>query len=201
MILTCLEILEKSKVKVYLDDNYAFLLYQNDIHHYHLEEGTTLSEEKYQDIIENTVYRRAKQKAIAILKFMNRTEKELRTKLKDADYTENIIDRTLDYVMEYGYVDDERFTSTYIRTRKNTKSKRQLQMELQRKGIKKELIDKILTIEYECVNDEDPEEMAIKKAIAKKTKGLEIQTREETQKLLAFFYRKGFDIEKVRKLL
>lgn len=201
LIITYLEILEKAKVKVYIDGVYAFLLYQPDIHRYHLEEDMELSEEKYRDIIENTVYRRAKQKAIAILKFMNRTEDELRSKLKSADYSDYIVNRTLDYVMEYGYVDDERFTSTYIRTRKNVKSKRQLKAELNNKGIKKDLIDKILSIEYELINDEDPEDIAIRKAIAKKTKGLETQTPEEKQKLLASLYRKGFQFDKIKKIL
>ena len=201
MIVTCLELLDKSKVKIYINEEYAFLLYQKDIQRFQIEEGMEITEELYHDIIENTIYRRAKQKAIAILKYMDRTEEELRNKLKGASYPNEIIDRTIQYVKEYDYLNDERFASFYVRNKMKTKSKLQIRLALLQKGIRKEIIDNIFTKEYEDKEQENPEDIAIKKHISKKTRGNSVLTQEEKQKLMTSLYRKGFDIERIKKHL
>lgn len=74
MIITKLESGLQKKVRVYIDNEYVFLLYANDIRRYKLEEGMELTKEQYMRIIDETIFRRAKQKALAILKRMDRTE-------------------------------------------------------------------------------------------------------------------------------
>lgn len=201
MVITRMEELEKSKVKIYIDEEYAFLLYQKDIKYYKLEENSAISLEVYEKIIEDTVLRRAKQKALAILKFMDRTEQELSRKLAEAGYTKEIIARTLSYVYEYGYLNDERYAAAYVRSKKNTKSKLIIKTVLIQKGIRKEIIDQVFETEYGEDAQEDAELMAIKKAISKKTKSPEDLTPEEKQKLLASLYRKGFEISKIKQFL
>lgn len=201
MIITRLEELEKSKVKVYIDDEYAFLLYNNDIRKFHLEEQIEITPEEYHEILESTIFRRAKQKALAVLKFMNRTEKGLRNKLQEAGYPNDIVDRTISYVCEYGYVNDERYARAYIRDRKKSKSKRILQNELLHKGIEKDILDTLFITEYEEEGAEDPELIAIKKAIAKKSRLPENLNWEEKQKLIASLYRKGFELDKIKQCL
>ncbi|MHB8131825.1 MAG: regulatory protein RecX [Mobilitalea sp.] len=201
MVITMLEKLEQSKVKVYIDEEYAFLLYQNDIKRYKLEEGADITSKCYDEIIEDTVYRRAKQKAVAVLKFMGRTEQELRKKLTETGYPKEIIDRTLFYVTEYGYLNDERYAASYVRARMNTKSKFVIKTELLHKGIDKELINDIFMIEYGDDDREDAELIAIRKLIAKKTKFPENLTFDEKQKLMASLYRKGFATSKIKQIL
>jgi regulatory protein len=193
MIVTKLEGLTKGKVKVYIDGEYHFLLYLKDIRVYKLQENEPISEKVYKEIIENTVLRRAKQKAMAILKYMDRTEQELKQKLKQADYTETIIESAIDYVKMFHYLDDERYAMNYIRFKKNTKSKRQLQTELSQKGIRKEYIELAFEEEY------DDEELAIQKAVAKKTTDIDSLSQEEKMKLASSLYRKGFKMDLIQK--
>lgn len=200
MFITRLEALEKSKIKVYIDYEYAFLLYDKDLKRYNLEEGDEISSKIYHEIVEDTVYRRAKQKALALLKYMDRTENELITKLINSHYPEDVIKRTIEYVKEYGYINDERYATNYIRMRKERKSKLFLKQELLTKGIKKEILDTIFSMEYE-EEDDDPEITALRKAIEKKCKNPSSMTWEEKQKLIAQLYRKGFDIGKIRHAL
>lgn len=202
MVVTQLEDLEKSKVRVYIDDEYAFLLYRKDIEEFGLKEGNEIIYDVYEKILTDTIYRRAKQKALAILKFMDRTELELRRKLSDAEYPEKIIDRTISYVIEYGYLNDERYALAYIRARMNTKSKLVIRTELLQKGISKDLTERILEEEYEQDEiGEDAEMTALRKAIAKKTKSVEDLNMEDKRKLMAALYRKGFDIGKIKQVL
>lgn len=193
MIVTRLEGLGKGKTKVYIDGEFHFLLYRKDIQIYKLQENEQISEKVYKEIIEDTVLRRAKQKAMAILKYMDRTEQELRQKLKQADYTETIIESAIEYVKKFHYLDDERFAMNYIRFKKNTKSKRQLQTELSQKGIRKEYIDLAFEEEY------DDEELAIQKAVAKKTLDIDSLSQEEKMKLASSLYRKGFKMDLIQK--
>lgn len=201
MIISQLEVMDKSKVRVYIDDEYAFLLYQKDIRHYQLQEGKEISEDLLKEILEDTVLRRAKQKALAILKFMDRTEQELRMKLSDSGYTDKIIDHVVEYINGYGYISDNRYASMYIRSKKNYKSKRMLQMELQRKGVDKGIIEEVLSEEYEDPESENPEILAIRREIAKKRIDVNDISWEEKQKLTAALYRKGFEIDKINQVL
>jgi regulatory protein len=202
MVITRLEDVGQSKIKVYIDYQYAFLLYQKDIEKLELAEGIEISRVYFETILEDTILRRAKQKAIAILKFMDRTELELRTKLIDAGYPEAVVEQTINYVSEYGFLNDERFVSAYVRAKMHTKSKRVIKTELQQKGIPKDIIEQIFSEEYEeDGGNEDAELIAIRKSIAKKTKKPETLTYEEKQRLMASLYRKGFQISKIKQLL
>lgn len=202
MFVTQLEQIGQSKVKVYIDDNYVFMLYQKEVDHYKLKAGTSITNEDYENIIEDTVYKRAKLKALSVLKFMDRTEYELRQKLADAGFTEDIINRTISYVSGYDYLNDERYASNYVRNKMSTKSRLAIRTELLHKGIDKDILDRIIQTEYE--NDEleeDAELTAIRKAVAKKTKSPGSLSPEQRQKLIASLYRKGFDISKIRQII
>lgn len=193
---------KKSAYKVYIDDDYAFLLYSQDIKTYQLEAGAEITSLLYDKIIKETVLRRAKQKALAILKHMDRTEKELYTKLKAAYYTDEIIESAMKYLKDYNYIDDERYALNYIRTRKNITSKLVIQYKLSQKGINKDISEKIMDMEYDSAEeDSDPEIIAINKAIRKKCKDTDSLTWEEKQKLMASLYRKGFDMGKINQCL
>lgn len=201
MIITKIEKITKTKARIYIDGQYAFLLYQKDINLLQLEEEMELPEKIYQEIRDKIVFYRAKQKALALLKSQDRTRMELRNKLLEAGYTEDIIDQTITYINSYGYLNDARYASNYIRFRKHQKSKLQLQMELSRKGIGKEVLEPIFEMEYQEDGIEDPEITAIKKIIMKKNIDTKNITWEEKQKLVASLYRKGFALDKINSIL
>ncbi len=193
MIITGLEPKEKGKYKVYIDEEFHFVLYYKDLQKYKLEQDTQISGEIYRDIYLNTVLRRGKQKAIAILKYMDRTKQELTLKLKQADYSDKVIEEVLEYVIKFHFIDDSRYAENYIRSRKDKKSKRQIITELIGKGIDKSLIDEVMSQEY------DSEAEALKKAIEKKFKNLNDLTREEKMKFASSLYRKGFQLDLIKK--
>ncbi len=202
MVVTQLEELEKSKFKVYIDYNYAFLLYRKDIEHYEVKEGCEIADYVYDKIIEDTVFRRAKQKALAVLKFKDRTEHELRGKLSDTGYPSEVIERTISYVKEYGYLSDERYIGAFVRDRMKVKSRRVIKTLLLQKGADKELVAQIMQEEYEQYDEEEDIEMqAIIKAVSKKTKNKDELTVQDKQKMIASLYRKGFELDKIKKVI
>lgn len=200
MIVTRIEEADKSKVKIYIDGEYAFPFYQKDIGKYRLEEGKEISQEIYDTIMEETILYRAKEKAMSLLKFSDRTEAELRGKLKSAGFPDRIVSFVLDYVCSYGYINDERYAASYVNMKMESKSRAFIRMELLHRGIKKELIDKVLSEEYEK-EEEDPEIKAIRKLVLKKYSDPDAISGEAANKLLASLYRKGFSVDKIRKVL
>lgn len=191
MIITRLENTGKNKVKVYLDDRYRFTLYDREIKKYGLIEEGNMAETLLNELY-NTAIKRAKQKAMALLKHMDRTEAELKRKLEMAGFSGDIIQEAIGYVTSYHYIDDLRYASSYVRLRKSSKSKRQIIGELQQKGISGTDIQEALSSEYES------EEEAIQREISKKFSDVKSLTRKERQKIAAKLYRKGYGMDLIR---
>lgn len=201
MIVSKLEPVGKKKINVYIDDTFAFWLYPKDITLYALKECEPITEVIYDDIVENTVFYRAKLKALALLQHMDRTENELRNRLIRESYQGDIIDRTMEYVRSFHYIDDLRYAKSYIRIKSMSKSKKQIFMDLSKKGITKNNIDRayaeLMELEEEVV---DAEILAIKHIVSKKCTDISELTRDERQKLSASLYRKGFSVDNIRKV-
>ncbi len=191
MIVTGLEPCGKNKVKVYIEEEYYFMLYNREIYRYGLKVDKEISDLIVKELSDHMV-KRAKQKVMALLKSMNRTEAELRSKLALSGYREAAIDEAIEYVKNYHYIDDSRYAASYIRLKKQSKSRRQIIGELKQKGVSDEEIEEALGAEY------DNEEEAIKKEILKKAKDIDSLSREEKQKLAAKLYRKGYGMDLIK---
>ena len=201
MIITKLEKAEKSKVRIYIDETIAFQLTEKDLEKLSLVEGQSILPEQYEKLIEGIIYPRAIEKALTILKYSDRCEQELRSKLSKEEYGNDIIVRVIEYVKHYGYLNDERFATAFVKARKNRKSKLMIKNELLQKGISKDILQTVFEAEYETEEEEDAEMIAIRKAIAKKTSDPQSLSFEAKQKLIASLYRKGFDLGKIKQNL
>ena len=119
---------------------------------------------------------------------MDRTEAQLREKLLKAEFEPEIVEQAIAYVYSYGYLDDERYVRNYIEYRKDQKSRRQLEQELQfRKGVSPELIRKV----YEELEPTD-EKVLIRKHLEKKRYTPFECDEKQKQRLIASLQRKGF---------
>ena len=197
MIITELAASGKTKYKVYIDYEYAFLLSAKEVKLYGLEEEHQITDVLYSEIMNETILPKAKLKAMDLLKSMDRTEYELVAKLRATGFSEEICQEALAYVKKFNYVNDYRYACNYIHYRKTTKSQKMLQMELSRKGVDKALIDEAFEEEYQ----EDTEEEAVRREVKKKCKNVEDLTYEKRMKISASLYRKGFSSSVVRKVL
>jgi len=183
--------IDKGKSKVFLDEEFAFALYRGEIRRFHIEEGAEISDEDYEKIIVDVVLKRAKARSLHLLESMDRTENQIRMKLRQNFYTEEIIDSAVEYVKSYGYINDERYARNYAFNRSGSRSRRQIKQELQNKGISKDIIGRIFE------GNEDSEAELIEKLIKKKRVDPETATKEEKQKLYGFLMRKGFSSDEI----
>ncbi len=70
MVVTKVEMLTKIKYKVYLDEEFAFVLYKGELSHYRIVEGTLLEEDTVQEILQKVICKRAKLRAMHLLEDM-----------------------------------------------------------------------------------------------------------------------------------
>ena len=187
----------KNKFKVYVDEQFAFVLYKGELSRYHVKEGEELAEEIYTEIYEEVIVKRAKLRALHLLNTMGRTEVQLRQKLMQSDYPEEVIQKAMEYVKSFGYVNDAEYARSFILNRKDKKSRKELYMQLIQKGISTDVLDYVFE---ECYDDNSSKE-AIYSLLQKKRYNPETASREETQKILAFLTRKGFSYEDIRQVL
>ena len=75
MEITAVEPLDKRRSKIFLEEKIAFVLYRGELRTYQIEEGGELSEENYKQIVEEVLIKRAKERALYLLKDRDRTEK------------------------------------------------------------------------------------------------------------------------------
>ena len=117
MIVTKVEPLSKTKYKIYLNHQFAFVLYKGELRSYKISDGRELSEEELDEIREKILLKRAKKRAMHLLEDMDRSEAGLREKLKAGLYPEDLIEAAVTYVKSFGYLNDVRYAENFILAR------------------------------------------------------------------------------------
>lgn len=195
MIVTAVVPVDKRKCKVFLGEDFAFVLYESEAARFHIEEGNDLSEELYEQIKEEILLKRARDRALYLLQSQGRTQAEMIKKLQNDGYPDDVTRDVMSFLSEYHFVDDNAYTENYIHVNKSRKSPRQMAYELQQKGVDKAKISQILE-----ENPVDEEETA-RALLKKKTGGQIPKDWKERQKLAAFLGRKGFSFEVIQRVL
>ena len=147
---------------------------------------------------------KGKKRALRLLERKDYSRKELSDKLKKDGYTEELVEKIIEYIDSYHYLDDIRVAGSYIRSRMEYKSKRELEYMLKQKGISEEEIDSAMEENYKNDDNIPQEEVAIRKYLHKfhvDEDSFYDLSFEEKQKIAAKLYRKGFASEKIRKIL
>ena len=197
MIVTRVEAVTKTKYKVYVDGQFAFILYKGELSRFHIAEDQELSQESYEKIRTEVILKRAKLRAMHLLNDMWRTEAQLREKLTRNEYSADIVEAAISYVKSFGYINDYEYARSFIESRKERKSRREIYMQLVGKGVSRELIDEAFEESYER---EDSTE-AIRRLLEKKHYDRENTTLEEKKKIMAYLVRKGFGYDDIRKTM
>lgn len=200
MTVTGITDISKNRVKIELDNEFAFVLYKGELRVYGIVPGQELSEESYQEIMEGLLPKRAKLRAMNLLKTRDYTRRQLYDKLREGCYPEMIIRQSLDYVSSFGYLDDCRYARDFIEYHKTDRSKGRILQDLQQRGIPEALAQQC----WEETAGSDMQELEREQILLLARKRhfcAETASFEEKQKLMAFLYRKGFSADAIRNAL
>jgi regulatory protein len=129
--------------------------------------------------------------AMKLIGLRRRSESEIRRRLKDKKYGENLIEDVMEELKKWEYLDDEKFAESYINDRINFRpaGKFLIKMELKTKGISEKIINKKLN---EIVSDEKELEMA-QGLVKKRIDGLDPKdSQKDRVKLMNYLKTRGF---------
>lgn len=200
MTVTGIVELDKRRNKVFLDGEFAFVLYKGELRDYKITMDAELGMEQYQEIMTELLPRRAKLRAMNLLTARAYTENKLRQKLKEGLYPEQIVEQAIEYVKSFGYVDDRVYAAEYISYHAAELNQQQIEQKLLQRGISKEVIRQAL--EEFFMNEGAIDEIAqITKLLERKHFHKEDMPVEEQQRIRAMLYRKGFHSDNILKAM
>lgn len=137
----------------------------------------------------------AKKKAMRLLEYQDRTEKQLRDKLKEQDFSEEDIVEAITYVKSYHYLDDARYAAHFVSSRREEKSRYEIREELKKRGVSEDLISAALTAN-------PPEEQAtVKTQFLKKYGQKDLSDPKIYEKAFRYFGTRGFSYEEIKKAI
>lgn len=147
---------------------------------------------------------KGKKHALHLLERKDYSRKELTERLKKDGYEEKLIEKIIEYVDGFHYLDDARVAESYIRSRRGYKSRRELEYLLKQKGISDEKISLAMEENYITEEGTSQEEEVIRRQLLKyhlTEETLQELSYEEKQKIAARLYRKGFELDKIKNQL
>ncbi len=200
MIVTAVRDISPSRAQIEIDGESAFVLYKGELAAYGIEQGQELGESVYREITTVLLPRRAKLRAMNLLKNRSYTQAQLREKLKAGGYPEEAENEAMAYVLSFGYINDSRYACDYIEYNKESKSKNRIVADLMKKGISGAEIEEAWEKTVGSGRTE-LEKAQIVQWLEKKHFQPQTASLREKQKFMAFLYRKGFTIEDIRSVL
>lgn len=182
------------KCRIIIDDDIVVQLYKGEVRKLGIKADSQFSNESYNEMY-NILNKRARERSLFLLKDMDKTEKQIRDKLKLGDYPEDIINNAIEFLKKYGYVDDIRYAKLYISSKRNSKSIKQIELELYKKGVNKENVSKVL-LEMDLSNEE-----ALNKLIEKVIKKYDLNDKTQYNKMCRYLLGKGFSYGEIQEAL
>lgn len=187
---------DKRKQKIVLDNDMVFVLYNRELKKYDIQSDGYIESNIFNVIMEDVLYPRAKERALYIIGGGDKTIKQLKDKLKAGLYPEEIIDRVIEFLVKYNYVDDKRYALSYINAKKNSYSRKKIEGELIQKGISREVVREALAEQFGD-SEKDTITLLLKK---NKYKNL-LEDDIGKKKVIASLVRKGFDYEIITRCI
>ena len=189
------------RVNISIDDEFAFGLYRELLADHGIYKGQILTIEQQQSLIDADNLIRAKFVILDYLSYQQRTESEVREKLRSKDFSDNVIEQVIERFKELNYINDVDYAQLFATTRLKSKGygPRRIQNDLRKKGIDRKIISE--TIE-ELKEKEDPFEAA-KLQGEKRWQRLqkEPDKRKRIKKLNDFLLRRGFDFDTINAVI
>lgn len=161
--------------------------------------GKELSDQEIEKIISEDQTIRGKEYLLRLLSRRIYSRYEILKKLKNKGYTENIVSNLVLWLENKNYINDELFAEMWAQFRLQNKpiGSYKLNQELRLKGIKQDIVKKIIDKTYNEIDELTVARNIIRdKIVSAKIKNIRIDPR----KIYNFLLRRGFSIEISRNI-
>lgn len=189
----------KKRYNIYVDNEYAFSVSEDVLIKESLQKGLDIDDNKLSNIIQEDNFIKCRETAFRIIERSYKSEKELKERLLEKGYNNIEINRTIDYLKEYNFVDNEKLCEMYIKSKIKTQGKKKIKYQLLHKGIDEETINNVL----DNIDSEYEREKAIE--VATKKYNLLIKKEEDIYKikgkLYAFLAGRGYEYSIIQETI
>ena len=184
----------RGRYSIFVDGEYSFSLSEAALIESGLRVGATLEARDLAAFKELSKTDKLYNRTLALLARRPRSQKEMVDYLSQKTDDEQIQEKTLNKLINFGFIDDQAFATAWVESRRLLKStsRRKLRLELLQKGISDEIITSVLAA------DQTDELTMLRELIAKKRR----QSRYQDQtKLMQYLVRQGFSYSDVKEAL
>lgn len=149
MIITSIEKQNKNsdRYNIFVDFNYCFSADYEDIIALGIIQDKEIDDCNLQEYIYKCQFNKAYNKALRLLSIKQRSEYDIRAKLKTQSYNQSIIDEVVIKLKELNYVNDNEFARLWVEDKQRFKpmGSKRLAKELSCMGVDKEIINKTIS--------------------------------------------------------
>jgi regulatory protein len=183
----------QDRINLFVDDQFLLGISALIVLQMGLRVGQELSPDQLEQLHEEEALQQASNRALNFLSFRPRSREEVRRYLRKKETPPELIDAVMQRLDDLNLINDQSFTEFWVesRERSNPKGAQALKNELRMKGVKRELVDELVT-------DEQDEERALR-AGRKKAAMLARQSKMDFKTFRArlgpFLQRRGFSYE------
>ena len=134
-------------------------------------------------------------KAVNLLAFKGRTTQEIIKRLNEKGYSSEEIDEAVEKLSYYGYLNDQNYTISYIMDNASKKGKKLISIELEQKGIDKNILDDV----YSEVNID--EEASIDNIIRQRFSHADLSDDKIYRRTVNYLLRRGFAYDSIKRVI
>jgi regulatory protein len=184
------------RVNVFVDGKYAFSLDDVEIVVRGIKVGTEITQKEIENLLFESSYGKAKQKALDILSRKNISEKCLCDELMSKGFDEVVTKEVARELKELGYIDDLSYALLFLEMcREKLWGIRKIRYEIKNKGIDQNTLEDALCQSEICGAKE------IAEAIKQKYDPLDTTDIKTKQKIFRYFSGRGFEFSDIEKAI
>ena len=188
------QVKREGRYSIFVDNKYAFSLSADSLLSAGIASGQELTETDLQAYKKLSSDDRAYGLTLEYVARRMRSEGELHDYFRRKKYEPDLAEYIFSKLKQAGYIDDMEFARRWVESRHLLKSTsaRRLQLELQQKRVRSDIIQSVLA------EDDTDERQVLRNLIAKKRKQSRYQ---DDQKLIAYLARQGFTYDDIKLAL
>jgi regulatory protein len=188
---------KEQKVEIVFEDDSVLEMDEADYLTMCLYDREELLKEEISEIIYKSQVKKAKLDAVKFISYKIKSTYEVIRRLRELNYNNDVIDAVVEALTRDNYLNDRDYAERYARTKIKLKkiSKKQLELELQQKGISDEIIANLREL-YAIDEHSD-----IERLLLKKYRGSDLKDSKLRLKAIKFLYSKGYEVELIQSVI
>jgi len=188
-------------LSIFVDGEFAFGVDADLLVEFQLYEGAELDDDGLARVRAESERRKARERAYRLLATRDRSEHEMRTRLKEIGFGPDVIEQTVAKLRNQGYLNDRRFAVNFARSQLATHpvGRRELEWRLRNKGLADAIVAEAVEAAY---RERDERTLALELARARMRRYRnELGECKVKKRVADFLARRGFGWEIISDVL